>query len=668
MLILGISGGFDPVHESHFGFAEDFLHDAAAVLVQDGEVVAGIEEERLNRIKHSNKIWAQSVRFCLESHGCGFGDLDAIAVYAGEEFLSESLRYLYLHRPEVSELLDARGMYQKLFQREFGVAPAREQFRFVHHHLAHAFSAYYPSGFEDSLILTIDGAGDDVSTMLLEARDKKLTVLRTKPVQESLGFYYLDVIRFLGYGIFDEYKVMGLAPYGDPNRYRNLFQTFYSLLPDGDYAIHKKKINDLYNIVKPRQKTEEFAQIHKDISAALQESLEAIVFHVLAQAQKETGQTFLCIAGGVGQNSSMNGKILASGLFRDVFVPPAAADSGCAIGAALAVTYESNPNLPRPRLQEVYWGTCPASDLSVQDELEGWKKWVKVKKLDHVAGQTAELMAQGAVIGWVQGRSEFGPRALGNRSILADPRPARNKDIINAMIKKREAYRPFAPSVLAERVEEFFVVPGEQKQFPFMAFVLNVRNEWREKLGAITHVDGTARLQTVSKTTNPRYWELIHEFGRLTGVPILLNTSFNNNAEPIVDSVEDAVVCFLTSGLHFLVVHDFLVEKKEWEANALLDLMISVPQAARLLQEDHFISPATRTTAYSVLWNYDARSKRSLSPALYEILKVADGSKSARQILTENGQDPELQQDLAKSLFALWSDRLVILRPSESAA
>ena len=345
MLGIGLSGGFDPVHESQFGFTDYLLHDASVVLVEDGNVIAGIEQERLDRIKHSNKIWSHALRFCLEKAGYQLQDLDFIAIYVSETFLNQSLMYMYLNRHDLGDFCDARTMYQRLFQREFQVEIAREKFHFVHHHIAHATCSYYLSGYHasqngDALILSIDGAGDNVSTMILEAKSGQINVLKDYPVAQSLGFYYTDVIKFLGYGMFDEYKVMGLAPYGDSNRFQEVFNSFYSLLPGGGYEIHQNNIYALYQFLTPRQRKTSFEQIHKDIAAALQQSLETIVFHILSHYQATTGQRRLCLSGGVAQNSSMNGKIASSGLFDQVFAPAFAGDSGCSYGAVMCASNE----------------------------------------------------------------------------------------------------------------------------------------------------------------------------------------------------------------------------------------------------------------------------------------------------------------------------------------
>lgn len=663
MIILGLAGGFDPVYESHFDFGADLLHDAAAVLIRDGVVVAGIEEERLNRIKHTNKIWREAVQFCLRQAGVDLADVDQIAVYVSEEFLDESLKQLRLVKPDMKAVEDGRAMYQFLMKREFGVDVPREKFTFVNHHLAHAATAYYMSGYADSLVLTVDGSGDNISTTVVDAQGNDFRTLMIKPVEQSLGFFYLDVIRFLGYQIFDEYKVMGLAPYGDPERFAEKFSTFYSLLSDGDYQLHRERIVSLYEDLMPRQRGETFEQIHKDIAAALQVALETIVMHVLEHFQRQTGHQRLAIAGGVGQNSSMNGKIVQSGLFRQVFAPSFAADSGCALGAAMFAAHQAEPDMPFRPVGHAYWGTPTPDGSELTATLEQWRSWVDVEVMTDVADKVSDLMIAGKVIGWVQGRSEFGPRALGNRSIIADPRPASHKETINAMIKMRESYRPFAPSVLEEYAGQFFEMPDGADAFPFMAFVLPVKQPYRETLAAITHVDGSARLQTVSREHNPRYWQLIDAFRSKTGIPMVLNTSFNNHAEPIVDSVEDAVVCFLTSGLDYLVVDDRLITKKAWHAQALNPLIVSLPKASRLIEEDCYRDYECRSKRSYIEWNYDGGSRQQVSDEVGKLLQAADGQQSVAVLTRTLGFDQTQSVALADELSALWSSRFVVMTP-----
>jgi carbamoyltransferase len=662
MLILGITGGIDSLFDATMLPSTGLGHDSAAVLLENGQVTVGIEEERLSRIKHTNKMCSYSMRFCFKTANKIIDDLDAVAIYASEDFLNNKLKEFRLHAPELSFFTDIRHLYQVLFEQEFGVSINRDIFQFVHHHLAHAAASYYLSGFDKALVLTIDGEGDDISAMVVDANGKDFNPLKTKSVSDSLGHFYLKVIAFLGYKDFDEYKVMGLAPYGDPAVYRQNFSRFYELLSDGDYTIHQDRIMEMYDIVQPRGRDDSFSQVHMDIAAALQEALETIVFHVLRHFQQLTGHTRLVISGGVGQNSSMNGKILCSGLFEDVFLPSFAGDSGCAYGAAAYIAHQMQPELPVTRVSHAYWGT-PIHDDEVGDALEAWRTFLHIEKMDNRSEQVSDLMIDGAVIGWVQGRSEFGPRALGNRSILADPRVASHKETINAMIKMREGYRPFAPSIMEERVRDFFEVPGEHADFPFMSFVLNVKPEWLAQLPAITHVDGSARLQTVSREANPRYWELIDAFGSKTGIPILLNTSFNNHAEPIIDSIDDAVVCYLTSGLDYLVVGDYLVRKKNWQPEDLTNLIVSLPKAALLLREDRYVSYSERGFNYTLVWNYDSARRHALSEVWYKILQAADGELCVGQLMLSLGFSREQQAQVLEELPVLWSDRLLVLRP-----
>ncbi len=666
MNILGFTGGFDRVYDAHYAFPIDFAHDAAAVLAVDGRIAAGIEEERLNRIKHTNKVPVNAVRFCLDEAGIELADVDYFAYYATENFLDEFFLRFHLDHPRLDAFQGIRPLLQGVFERDFGYRPDADRFRFVSHHMAHAFSAFSLCGFDEGLVLSMDGVGESVSTMVLDGRGADLNVLCAHPQQFSLGNYYTKVIGFLGYGIYDEYKVMGLAPYGDPERFRQTFETFYALLPGGKYVIYNERVMRLNELFRPRGSGEPFTQLHMDVAAALQISLEAIVFHLLEHYQDATGHENLAIAGGVGQNSSMVGKLWASGMFRDIFVQPAADDAGCAIGCAMAVAHEVMPSLRKTRLQHTFWGPDIGDNASVRKTLEGWAPFVEFRRMQRPFHETAGLLAEGAVVGWVQGRSEFGPRALGNRSIIADPRPSSHKDTINAMIKKREAYRPFAPSVLEESVHEFFEIPATQGQFPFMSTVLQVRDSWRETLGAVTHVDGSARLQTVSRETNPKYYAVIEAFGEITGVPMLLNTSFNNNVEPIVNTADEAVTCFVTSGLHFLVIDDYLVSKLASPSSRLREFRLWLSPCTRLTATRTFTADDRQETVYELVRNYDESRRRKISAQAYAVIAAADANTLLADALAACGASGG-ETALMDELFDLWSDRYVLVRPPASA-
>ncbi|MGY3600695.1 carbamoyltransferase [Bradyrhizobium sp. USDA 4341] len=529
-------------------------------------------------------------------------------------------------------------------------------------------SAFAMSGFEQSLIFAIDGSGDFLSGLLAVGSGIEIAQLATFPERNSLGLFYLETIRYLGYGLFDEYKVMGLAPYGDPAPYRELFAQFYELLDKGGYRVHLDRIAPaLVRHIEVRRKGMPFTQQHRDVSASLQEALERIVFHILRHHREATGIARLCLAGGVAHNCTLNGKLLYSGLFDDIFVQPAAHDAGCALGAALIVSNELGRPAPRERLPDVYWGPDLGNEQAVERELNAWSGHLDIQRSDDIASSAADWMANGAVIGWVQGRSEFGPRALGNRSILADPRPADNKNRINEMVKKRESYRPFAPSVLVEHASEFFELPGGTRELPFMNFVVRVREAQRSVLGAITHVDGTARLQTVSRETNPAYWDLINEFKKRTGIPILLNTSFNNNAEPIVDSVSDAIVTFLTTDLDGLVVGPFLVKKRTATLQDWSALGVSLPPYASLHRVRSHVAVDRQETVCEIRTGHSAYDSMRISHELFEMLMRVEGEASLGWLLDATMLGQAKREDLVKELRLVWERRGIRLHPPRAA-
>jgi carbamoyltransferase len=689
MIILGLNGGLDFPYENEFNLPLAEFHDAAAALVVDGKVVSAIEEERLNRIKHSNKTSLFfAAKFVLEDYGISIREVDKVCYYSTEERCNEMLKMID-RRNFVPIRTRITQKINDIFQCDFD----EKKLYFIHHHLAHAMSTYVMSGFDESLILSMDGYGDNISVMVLKAENGNLEVIDTMGVQDSLGLFYARLIAYLGFGSFDEYKVMGLAPYGNPAAFRDMFKAFYKLLPMGRFKINWKffhLINDLEGI--PRKRNEPFSQIHKDLAAAIQEALETIVFHLLDYYKEKFNPSKLCLAGGVAQNCTLNGKILYSGMFGDVFVQPASYDAGTAVGAALYAYYQDNHNHkkfkynPEPRLEHVYWGTAVGTNDEILKKLKWWDRFVDYKKIDYITGKTAALLADGAVIGWVQGRSEFGPRALGNRSILADPRPPGNKDIINAMVKKREAFRPFAPSVLEEYVEAFYVIPGRYKKFPFMTFVLQVKKDKQDILGAVTHVDGTARIQTVSRKTNKEYWQLIEEFRKITSIPILLNTSFNNNVEPIVNSFEDAIVCYLTTKLDYLVVGDYLIKKKKFDRSSYLELVPSLPLHIHLSHTKKPISRDRYVNIYNVRDNFlklrntisaDDPSllsklsfgiiKANVSGDLFNVLTQVDGKKSFKELLNHrNFPDNNGRESLIEEILNLWAMRLIQMKPQNN--
>jgi carbamoyltransferase len=675
VIVLGLSGGSGLPQEVS-AYLPTWQHDAAAVLIEDGKVVAAVEEERLNRIKHTNCAPLKAAQYCLQARGITAADLDRVAFYWDDGALNKYARMAFLKNARQPAVRDARATLREIFGAHFGVDLPSDRFHFVRHHIAHAFSAFTLSGYERSLVVTLDAQGDsDAGLVALGDCSLRMTELASVGINQSLGYLYQDLIMFLGYKMFDEYKVMGLAPYGDPERYRASIQELYCVLPEGGWQLHRR-MDSLYEVITPRRKGEEFTQAHKDFAAAIQYVLEDIVFHLLTHHQKTTKERNLCLAGGVAHNCTLNGKILASGLFERVFVQPASHDAGAALGAALKVYLDTEPTTrgsgrrvkPAPAaairpLEHVYWGPDIGPNPQILHTLERWSDFITFEMVSDISARAAKLVADGRVIGWVQGRSEFGPRALGNRSIVADPRPADNKTLINAMVKKREGYRPFAPSVLVEDAHEYFDLPCGTTELPYMTFVVSVRAEKRELLGAVTHVDGTARVQTVSAQTNERYWRLIKTFAEITGVPVVLNTSFNNNAEPIVDSAEDAVACFLTTGLHALAIGDWLVQKRRVPLSAYARLTVSIPSHYRLTHTRAVGVEWQTSESYHLINARDADDRIEVSKPVHDVLSAADGLKTIGALCAMRRLANKRARAVLKELHDLWSSRAVILTP-----
>jgi carbamoyltransferase len=687
MIVLGVSGSFDRVDE--LAYSQSPVHDASAALVEDGVIVAATEEERFNRCKHSGKLPIESIRYCLATARVGICDIDHFVFNVPEAGVDQSLELSY-RAGDMCSLWSGRLYVQHLLDREFRQKVDPSRFEFIDHHYAHAASAFLPSGYDDSLVVTLDGMGSGLSGTVWTGANGQLAHIKNydgyaNDTTQSLGHLYLAVTIYLGFRTFDEYKVMGLAPYGDRGRLREVFKQLYKLRDEGEYEIYLSRLNVLQEICPQRRPRDPVEQVHQDVAASLQELLETVAFHVLEHHRNKTGQRRLCLAGGVAQNCALNGKILQEGLFEEAFVQPAAHDGGLSLGGALH-GYRTRANgaccrvLP---MRNAYLGMPIGDDAEIERELSRWDAFLDFERHEDIAEKTGQFVAEGLIVGWVQGRAEFGPRALGNRSIVADPRPAENKDIINAMIKKREAFRPFAPSVLEECAAEYFELPQNEIRLPFMVFVVKVRKEHRECLGAITHVDGTARIQTVSRNDNELYWALINAFGRRTGIPIVLNTSFNNNAEPIVNSARDAIACYLTTGLHRLVLGKYAVERRKAEQSQFAELKVTLGSDATLHRRalkppDPSSDRPDEGKLYKVLFNslndhdedreyfigntHDFR-KVEVSEHMAAILARADGFQSLSQLARQAGiseLDPVVEEALT-----LWGRRVIRLEPGD---
>ena len=557
------------------------MHDASCALVANGQIIAAAEEERFSRVKHTSGLPIHAMHYCLEAAGLRAADLDAVvaawcpwvlkvramlaiksALTSPHAFVSKAKRGAGQMGHEWKELFTLG----KLLERHLG--HGRYLVRYLEHHMAHAASAFLCSPFEEAAILTVDGAGEEDSTVLWHGKGRQMRKLGGVRLPHSLGQLYSATTAFLGFKVqHDEYKVMGLAAMGSPKYASYLLDNVVALRPDGEFRIKPYFLD--YHLARsgrfspdavelfgsPRRPGEDISERHADVAASVQYVLEQALFNLLRHLHERTRSTCLGLAGGVALNCTANGKIFTHTPFERVFVQPAAGDNGTALGAAL---YWTNPGPQRATapLPHSYWGPSYARDRIEAALRAAGVSYTELTE-DTLVEQVAQLLADGNVVGWFHGRMEWGPRALGARSLLADPRRADIKEKINRIIKKREPFRPFAPSVLEERAVEYF--EGYQPS-PFMLFTFPVKPGKRSAIPAVTHTDGTARPQGVTAEGSPRYYRLIRRFGELTGIPMVLNTSFNVD-EPIVCSPEDALATFLSCEMNYLVLENFLVAK-----------------------------------------------------------------------------------------------------------
>lgn len=549
-------------------------HDSAAALVVDGVTVAAAAEERFNRKKHCGDFPYEAIFFCLRHAQISFAELDEIA----HSFDYSRYRKVYSADPTSAELYKTVLSREALLKQMTRHCPGFPQDRVtqVSHHLSHAASAYYTSGWDDCLVVVLDGMGEAQSVSVFRGHQGTLTKMREMSINDSIGILYSLVTLHLGFDFnSDEYKIMGLAPYGDPNRYRSLFDSIVECRADGTVRIPILRLNrsrnerEHYsctrewlskNLIAPRGPGDSIVQDQCDVAAALQACLDRIVLHICGSYAAVTGLRKLAMAGGVALNCTANGKLMRSGFFDEVYVQPAAGDDGTALGAALyraSLRGVRNERMPVPFLGPAYGAREIESTVSEFRDSICTKRF---ETLEDTCAQAAQLICQGKVVAWYRGRMEYGPRALGNRSILADPGDRGMRDRINAMVKKREAFRPFAPAVTIEEVARWFETPP-MMSLPYMIATVDVRREWRDVLPAITHVDGSARVQTVSRTDNSEFHELLRAVGRATGREMVLNTSFNVKGQPIVNEPREAVETFLSTGIDYLFLENTLLAR-----------------------------------------------------------------------------------------------------------
>jgi len=583
MKILGISGlensvSFKRTHWPRLDDREYRIsqgHDAAAALVIDGKLVAASEQERFCRKKHTGEFPIDAIHHCLSAAGIQIEDIDEIA----HGFDYAPFREIFSLDPLSAQLYKevySRDALLGQLRKHFSAFPG-ERFHPVGHHIAHAASAAWTSGWEECLIVVNDAMGEVQSLSVYHFSDNKFKKLCEIPANDSIGILYSLVTMHLGFDFnSDEYKIMGLAPYGAPQRFREFFEKAVELRADGSIRIpllrmsRSREERENYQVtrgyldrhlISRRSPDDEIAQDHKDVAAALQECLNRVVMHVCGHFGRQTGLKRIALAGGVALNCTSNGKLVDSGVFDEVYVQPASGDDGTALGAALyRASFNGgvhNTRMPAPFFGPAYSAEC------VERTLRKFGRMVQVRRFDSLestCSEAARLIADGRVVAWYRGRMEYGPRALGNRSILADPGDSGMRDRINAMVKMREAFRPFAPACSREQAHLWFrIAPGTS--LPYMITIVDVRPEHRAALPAITHVNGSARLQTVSAEDNPDFHNLLRAVGKTTGREMVLNTSFNVKGQPIVNTPTEAVDTFLGTGIEFLFLENCLVTR-----------------------------------------------------------------------------------------------------------
>ena len=548
------------------------MHDSSACIVRDGELLFAVAEERISRQKHDSRFPRLAIHACLEFARVRAEQLDEVCfgwqtagpvyrhdikLYALGQWPITYLNFLNSTRHFVSMWHQKSGA--KRFALHFGGTKAR--MRFVEHHLAHAISAYAYCGFEDAAVVVMDGRGAWEATSIWRGINGRLEHVLTIPFPDSLGLFYSQFTNYLGFQPnSDEWKVMGLAPYGQAKIELGAFIDT-EIVP---YRVHAKRIfgngpghfSEMSAALGPQREPEsEIDDRHKNIAFAVQDACEIAMMNIVRMAVEKTGCRNLCLAGGVALNSKANGKIAASGLVDKIFVQPAASDDGVALGAALAPYLDRGGRLPNKAMRHAYLGP-EFDDGAIETALRTYK--LRYTPLNNLAETAAELLSRGKILGWFQGRMEFGPRALGSRSILADARDPEMNAKVNNAVKFREWWRPFAPSLKKEAAGEYLESATDS---PFMILTAQVRPEKRSVIPSVTHVDGSARPQTVEKEINPLYWRLLDEFEKRTGVPVIMNTSFNLRGEAIVHTPTDALRTFFSSGMDALVIGNFLVEK-----------------------------------------------------------------------------------------------------------
>ncbi|MCK1502133.1 carbamoyltransferase N-terminal domain-containing protein [Bradyrhizobium sp. 188] len=666
MFTLGLSGGLDLVHEQRLDAPENYTYDGAAVLLKDGVVVAALEQERLDRIKRSNKFPMGAISFCLRSHGLTLSDLSSIAYYADERAADALLTRMYLARPEFRQRLSARGLLHTTLQRALGCDVELSKLRFYEHKLTHAACAMHQSGFAESLVFVIDNAGGLYAGRRQPDGAVAMETLALTVPAKSIQKLCHAILPFLGLGLFDEYKALAMSMQGNADVFRDAVSRLYDLLPDGDYRLHLDRVPALIDQIEPSRSGVELQQRHYDFAASLQEAMEEIVLHVLSHYRAKTGLRHLCVAGGMAENVEINSSLMYSGLFDEVFVHPIAHDAGCALGAALLSSQDDGMPAPRERVQSVQWGSEPEPGPQVEAELERWRDFVGFERNNDVIRRAAKAIAEGSLVAWLEGRSDFGSHALGSRNVLARTDATEMGERLRLALGRQEVHHRPALLIRDQDIRSWCELPAQYQAVPFQTFTLRVREQRRAEAGAALYANGKAKVQTVSQRQKPRLYRLLGELGLMTGSAAMLSASFNRSSEPTVESVEDAVASFVGSELDYLIVGDFIAERKDVRDEARMRLRISLPPFVQLVRSRGWPERQRRTLRDEMCTTYAPGRRRTITRMLADLLADVESEVPLKDLLSR--AEPQHRAELMDEIASLATVGIIVLRPPAVAS
>jgi len=643
----------------------NYTYDGAAVLVEDGIVIAAMEEERLNRVKRSNKFPVEAIRYCLSSGGLQISDLDRIAYYVDENAANNALDRMFATAAPGTSHPDARALFSAVLLREFGSQPDPAKLAFYEHKLTHAACAMHQSGFDSCLVCVLDNAGGVYhGTRGKDGLVSLDPITATEPA-DSLQKLCHAVLPNLGLGFFDEYKAYGMAPYGQSGKYQAELGQLYELHAGGRYELKLAQAAPLLQSLHEREAGLNDA-FRQDLAASLQEALERIVLHMLAHHRAESGANKLCLAGGMAENVGLATAILEAGLFDDVFVHPVAYDAGCALGAALLASQDLGAVSQPDRVTHLRWGSAPEDLGPLDQQISAWSQFVAFEPVSDVARLAAELVSGGSTLGWIAGRSEFGTHALGSRNAFADIGNPSNSAHLHQCLGRDETYRPLAAVVREDDLEFWTGSTGGTPNFPFQTFALPIRPDLRARIPAALDRDGRARLQTVARASSQVLWEILTHLQEISGTAAMLSSSLNRSSEPTVETVEDAIACFLNSKLDYLIIGHFVASRVPVEQEQRATMLLALPPHLQLLKIEDYGQGCKSKPVFALRSTAGEVADQSITRQLGQLLTDLDPAATLAQQFERDSLYGSVQRSVMAEIEVLWSRGLIKLRPNRN--